>query len=95
MSERITQIKEQIQNTTSTYDKEKLQERLSKLAGGVGVFKVGGGSEVEVNEIKDRVQDAICATKAAIEEGIVVGGGCALIYASKNLNQLKPQNSEQ
>lgn len=66
---------------------------MSKLAGGVGVFKVGGGSEVEVNEIKDRVQDAICATKAAIEEGIVVGGGCALLYASKALSSLKGANS--
>ena len=62
---------------------------MSKLAGGVGVFKVGGGSEVEVNEVKDRVQDAICATKAAIEEGIVVGGGCALLYAGRVLDKLK------
>ena len=81
--------------TTSTYDKEKLEERLSKLVGGVGIIKVGGGSEVEVSEVKDRVQDAICATKAAIEEGIVVGGGCALLYASRVLNNLKGDNSEQ
>lgn len=67
LNERIGQIKEQIATTTSSYDKEKLQERLSKLSGGVGVFKVGGASEVEVGEVKDRVQDAICATKAAIE----------------------------
>lgn len=67
MSERINQIKEQINNSTDTYSKEKLEERLSKLSGGVGIIKVGGASEVEVGEIKDRVQDAICATKAAIE----------------------------
>jgi len=67
MKERIDQIREQIEHTPDTYSKEKLQERLSKLAGGVGVFKVGGASEVEVGEVKDRVQDAICATKAAIE----------------------------
>jgi len=95
LQERIAQIKEQVMHTTSSYDKEKLQERLSKLSGGVGVFKVGGASEVEVNEIKDRVQDAICATKAAIEEGIVVGGGCALLYAGRALDKLKGENSEQ
>jgi chaperonin GroEL len=95
LTERVNQLKEQIKGTTSTYDKEKLEERLSKLVGGVGIFKVGGGSEVEVNEIKDRVQDAICATRAALEEGIVVGGGCALLYAAKALNNLKPLNSEQ
>lgn len=95
LNERVNQIKEQIKNTTSTYDKEKLEERLSKLVGGVGIFKVGGGSEVEVGEIKDRVQDAICATRAALEEGIVVGGGCALLYASRALNNLTPVNSEQ
>lgn len=72
-----------------------MEERLSKLVGGVGIIKVGGGSEVEVSEVKDRVQDAICATKAAIEEGIVVGGGCALLYASRVLNTLKGENSEQ
>lgn len=66
LEERVNQIKEQIRTTTSSYDKEKLEERLSKLVGGVGIFKVGGGSEVEVGEIKDRVQDAICATRAAI-----------------------------
>ena len=65
------------------------------MAGGVGIIKVGGGSEVEVGEIKDRVQDAICATRAAISEGIVVGGGCALLYASRALDQLKGQNPEQ
>ena len=67
LEERVNQIREQIASSTSSYDKEKLEERLSKLAGGVGVIKVGGGSEVEVNEVKDRVQDAICATRAAIE----------------------------
>ena len=67
LEERVNQIREQIASSTSSYDKEQLEERLSKLAGGVGVIKVGGGSEVEVNEVKDRVQDAICATRAAIE----------------------------
>lgn len=95
MKERTDQIKEQITHTTSAYDKEKLEERLSKLVGGVGIIKVGGGSEVEVGEIKDRVQDAICATRAAIEEGIVVGGGCALLYASRALDNLKGDNPEQ
>lgn len=95
MEERVNQIKEQIRTVTSSYDKEKLEERLSKLVGGVGIIKVGGGSEVEVGEIKDRVQDAICATRAALEEGIVIGGGCALLYASKALDTLKGKNSEQ
>lgn len=95
LEERLNQIKQQIKNATSSYDKEKLEERLSKLVGGVGIFKVGGGSEVEVGEVKDRVQDAICATRAAIEEGVVVGGGCALLYASRALDTLKGQNSEQ
>lgn len=74
--------------TESNYDKEKLEERLAKLKGGIGVIKVGGGSEVEVGEIKDRVTDALCATKAAIAEGIVPGGGTALLYASLELNKL-------
>ena len=74
--------------TESSYDKEKLEERLAKLQGGIGVIKVGGGSEVEVGEIKDRVTDALCATKAAIAEGIVPGGGSALLYASKGLDNL-------
>ena len=81
-------IQGQIDNTESTYDKEKLEERLAKLRGGVGLIKVGGGSEVEVGEIKDRVTDALCATKAAIAEGIVSGGGTALLYASKKLEEL-------
>lgn len=80
---------------TSEYDKEKLQERLAKLKGGVGVIKVGGASEVEVSEAKDRIQDALCATKAATDEGIVVGGGCALLYASKELEALKGDNFDQ
>lgn len=74
--------------TESNYDKEKLEERLAKLKGGIGLIKVGGGSEVEVGEIKDRVTDALCATKAAIAEGIVPGGGTALLYASRELNKL-------
>lgn len=89
IKERVAQIKELIETTKSEYDKEKLQERLAKLVGGVGVIKVGGASEVEVNEIKDRVTDALNATKAAIQEGIVVGGGAALLYASGRLRDLK------
>ena len=92
INERITQIKEQIGLCTSEYDKEKLQERLAKFRGGVGIIKVGGASEVEVSEIKDRITDALCATKAAVEEGIVIGGGCALLYASKSLDSLKGEN---
>ena len=76
---RCNQIKQQIDETTSDYDKEKLQERLAKLAGGVAVIKVGGATEVEVKERKDRVEDALNATRAAVEEGIVTGGGCALL----------------
>jgi len=78
--------------TTSEYDLEKMQERLAKLKGGVGIIKVGGASEVEVGEIKDRITDALNATKAAVDEGVVVGGGCALLYASKVLNTLKGDN---
>jgi chaperonin GroEL len=89
IKERIEQIREQITKTKSDYDKEKLEERLAKLVGGVGVIKVGGASEVEVSEVKDRVTDALNATKAAIQEGIVVGGGCALLYASRRLRELK------
>ncbi len=80
---RIAQIKRQIEDTTSDYDKEKLQERLAKLAGGVAVVRVGGSTEVEVKEKKDRVDDALNATRAAVEEGIVAGGGVALLKASK------------
>src|SRR6478609_7998406 len=92
---RIGQIKQQIEDTTSDYDKEKLQERLAKLAGGVAVIKVGGATEVEVKEKKDRVDDALNATRAAVEEGIVPGGGVALLRALKVLDGLKPGNDDQ
>jgi chaperonin GroEL len=92
---RIKQIKAQIEETTSDYDKEKLQERLAKLAGGVAVIKVGGSTEVEVKERKDRVDDALHATRAAVEEGIVPGGGVALLRAIKALEALKPNNEDQ
>jgi chaperonin GroEL len=91
---RIAQIKSQIEDTTSDYDKEKLQERLAKLAGGVAVIKVGGSTEIEVKERKDRVDDALNATRAAVEEGIVAGGGVALLRASSNL-QAKGANPDQ
>merc|ERR1712070_174375 len=92
---RCASIKQQIDETTSDYDKEKLQERLAKLAGGVAVIKVGGATEVEVKERKDRVEDALNATRAAAEEGIVVGGGCALLYASQSLATLKVKGDDQ
>jgi chaperonin GroEL len=92
---RVAQIKAQIEETTSDYDKEKLQERLAKLAGGVAVIRVGGATEVEVKEKKDRVDDALNATKAAVEEGIVPGGGTALLYASKTLANLTGDNDDQ
>src|SRR5512143_2547504 len=92
---RIGQIKQQIEDTTSDYDKEKLQERLAKLAGGVAVIKVGGATEVEVKEKKDRVDDALNATRAAVEEGIVPGGGVALLKASKVLDGFKGDNDDQ
>jgi len=92
---RIKQIKAQIEDTTSDYDKEKLQERLAKLAGGVAVIKVGGATEVEVKERKDRVDDALHATRAAVEEGIVPGGGVALLRAIKALDALKTNNEDQ
>ncbi|MDB2311914.1 chaperonin GroEL [Candidatus Pelagibacter bacterium] len=92
---RCTQIKQQVGETTSDYDREKLQERLAKLAGGVAVIKVGGATEVEVKERKDRVEDALNATRAAAEEGIVVGGGCALLYASQSLDTLKVKGDDQ
>ena len=92
---RVGEIRTQIDNTTSDYDREKLQERLAKLAGGVAVIKVGGASEVEVKERKDRVDDALHATRAAVEEGIVPGGGTALLYASKVLDGLKGENDDQ
>uniref|UniRef100_UPI0040482825 chaperonin GroEL n=1 Tax=Yoonia sp. TaxID=2212373 RepID=UPI0040482825 len=92
---RVTQIRGQIEETTSDYDREKLQERVAKLAGGVAVIRVGGMSEVEVKERKDRVDDALNATRAAVQEGIVVGGGVALIQAGKVLEGLKGANSDQ
>src|SRR5579871_3078523 len=92
---RVGQIKAQIEETTSDYDKEKLQERLAKLAGGVAVIRVGGATEVEVKEKKDRVDDALNATRAAVEEGVVPGGGTALLYASKNLASLTGENDDQ
>ncbi|MFN3521698.1 MAG: chaperonin GroEL [Phenylobacterium sp.] len=92
---RVAQIKRQIEDTTSDYDKEKLQERLAKLAGGVAVIRVGGATEVEVKEKKDRVDDALNATRAAVEEGIVPGGGVCLLKASKALEGLKGDNDDQ
>ena len=86
---RCNQIRKQVEETTSDYDKEKLQERLAKLAGGVAIIKVGGATEVEVKERKDRVEDALNATRAAVQEGVVVGGGCALLYASEALNNFE------
>ena len=91
---RINQIKAQIEETTSDYDKEKLQERLAKLAGGVAVIRVGGATEVEVKEKKDRVDDALNATRAAVEEGIVPGGGVALLRAKKAVEKLKSENPD-
>ncbi|TVS04801.1 MAG: chaperonin GroEL [Rhodobacteraceae bacterium] len=92
---RVAQIRQQIEETTSDYDREKLQERLAKLAGGVAVIRVGGMTEVEVKERKDRVDDALNATRAAVQEGIVVGGGVALIQGAKALEGLKGDNSDQ
>src|SRR5512135_989280 len=92
---RVQQIKAQIEETTSDYDREKLQERLAKLAGGVAVIRVGGATEVEVKERKDRVDDALHATRAAVEEGIVPGGGTALLYAAKALDGCKGENDDQ
>ncbi len=92
---RVKQIKAQIEETTSDYDKEKLQERLAKLAGGVAIIKVGGATEVEVKERKDRVEDALHATRAAVEEGIVPGGGVALLRAIKSLDGLNVDNDDQ
>jgi chaperonin GroEL len=91
---RVSQIKAQIEETTSDYDKEKLQERLAKLAGGVAVIRVGGATEVEVKEKKDRVDDALNATRAAVEEGIVAGGGVALLRAKAAVAKLKSDNSD-
>ena len=95
VSARCDQIRAQIETTTSDYDREKLQERLAKLSGGVAVIKVGGATEIEVKERKDRVDDALCATRAAVEEGILPGGGTALLYASRALDKLKAANDDQ
>jgi chaperonin GroEL len=92
---RCNQIRQQVEETTSDYDREKLQERLAKLAGGVAVIRVGGATEVEVKEKKDRVDDAMHATRAAVEEGVVPGGGAALLYAIRALDGLKPANNDQ
>ena len=92
---RVSQIKAQIEETTSDYDREKLQERLAKLAGGVAVIRVGGSTEVEVKERKDRVDDALNATRAAVQEGIIVGGGVALVQAAKTLTKVKGSNPDQ
>jgi len=92
---RVGQIRTQIEETTSDYDREKLQERVAKLAGGVAVIRVGGMTEIEVKERKDRVDDALNATRAAVQEGIVVGGGVALVQAAKSLGDLKGANSDQ
>ena len=92
---RVAQIKAQIEETSSDYDKEKLQERLAKLAGGVAVIRVGGATETEVKERKDRVEDAMHATRAAVEEGVIAGGGTALLYGKRALSKLKPANRDQ
>jgi chaperonin GroEL len=92
---RCNQIRAQIEDTTPDYDREKLQERLAKLAGGVAVIRVGGATETEVKEKKDRVDDAMHATRAAVEEGIVAGGGVALLYATTVLDGLNPENDDQ
>ena len=95
ISGRCNQIRAQIEETTSDYDREKLQERLAKLAGGVAVIRVGGATEVEVKERKDRVEDAMHATRAAVEEGVVAGGGVALLYAAKALDKVDVENDDQ
>jgi len=92
---RVNQIRAQIEETTSDYDKEKLQERLAKLAGGIAVIRVGGATEIEMKDRKDRVDDAVHATKAAVEEGIVPGGGVALLYATRALEKLRAGNDDQ
>jgi chaperonin GroEL len=92
---RIRQLRQQIADSTSDYDREKLEERVAKLAGGVAVIRVGGATEVEVKERKDRVEDAVHATKAAVEEGVVAGGGAALLYAASAIERLNTENSDQ
>merc|ERR1712026_542327 len=95
LDDRCESIRDQIEASTSTYEKDKLKERLAKLSAGVAVIKVGGSSEVVVNEKKDRITDALNATRAAVEEGVVPGGGCALLYSSKALEGLKVKNEDQ
>lgn len=95
VEERCESIRDSIEASTSTYEQDKMKERLAKLSGGVAVIKVGGASEVEVNEVKDRLNDALCATRAALEEGIVPGGGTALLYAATKLDGLKLDNLDQ
>jgi chaperonin GroEL len=95
IADRVAQIKNEIANTKSSYDKEKLQERLAKLAGGVAVLYVGANSEVEMKEKKDRVDDALCATRAAIEEGVVVGGGSTYIRALEALKGLEGETADE
>src|SRR5690606_15307379 len=92
---RVLQIRKQIEETSSDYDKEKLQERLAKLAGGVAVIKVGAATEVEMKEKKARVEDALHATRAAVEEGVVPGGGVALVRALQAISELKGDNEDQ
>ncbi len=91
----MAQLKDEIEDTNSEYEKEKLSERLARLASGVAVLKVGGSSEVEVNEKKDRVNDALNATRAAVEEGIVPGGGTALLRTIPSLDEIKAENEDQ
>merc|ERR1712083_82588 len=95
IEERCDLIQATIETTSSQYEKDKLKERLAKLSGGVAVIKVGGASEVEVQEIKDRLNDALNATRAAVEEGIVPGGGAALLYCSQKLDTLELENFDQ
>ncbi|PPR75460.1 MAG: hypothetical protein CFH06_01953, partial [Alphaproteobacteria bacterium MarineAlpha3_Bin5] len=92
---RCTHIRQQIEETSSDYDREKLQERLAKLAGGVAVIRVGGATEIEVKERKDRVDDALHSTRAAVEEGVVAGGGVALLYGTRSLAKLEGANADQ
>jgi len=95
IEDRCAAIRDTIEASASEYEKDKMKERLAKLSGGVAVIKVGGATEFEVNEVKDRLNDALCATRAALEEGIVPGGGAALIYASRRLEDLKLDNLDQ
>jgi chaperonin GroEL len=95
IASRVTQLRAQIEDTTSDYDKEKLSERLAKLSGGIAVIKVGGSTEIEVKERKDRVDDALNATRAAVQEGVVPGGGVALVHAVRALAELKGDNADQ